>query len=207
MKPSFHLAIACAILSMSAAFGQTPEEVKAKVKGVKTQAVQTPDFVVGNGGNVKRWKAREWFEIDAEFEIDLANSAGGRDGTLDVIQVNMYVALNAKDDTGKRYVARATQAFNDVPSGEESHVLFFISPSTLKRLFKKDNFLPTSDVQGWGIELVVGGKVLAADSSLGNQPWWEQTESFAMVDGVLVTKNKTPFAPLWGDYDLGVDTP
>lgn len=207
MKLLPSLAFACAILSASAVMGQSPEEVRAKIKGVTTQATQTPEFAVNNTGNVKRWKPKEWLEVDVEFEVDLAPSAGGRDGTLDVIQVNLYVALNAKTDEGKRYVAKATQAFTNVSAKDESHVLFFMSPASLKSLFKKDNFLVTSDVQGWGVELVVGGKVLAADSSLGNQPWWEQTDSFAMMDGVLVTKNKTPFAPLWGDYDLEVSNP
>jgi hypothetical protein len=207
MKTPVCFALALALSWASVALGQSPEEVKAKVKDVKTQATQTPDFQLTNVGNVKRWKQKEWLEVDIEFEIDLAQSAGGRDGTLDIIQVNLYLALNAKNDDGKRYVAKATQAFQNVPASEDTHVLFFMSPATLKRIFEKDNFLPTSDIQGWGVELVVGGEVLAGDSSLGNQKWWESADNFAMMDGVLVTKNNTPFAPLWGDYDLEVSNP
>mgnify|MGYP003668691711 CR=1 FL=1 len=200
-------ALLLTLSATSSLWSQNPDEVKIDIKGVKTQALQSPEFTVNSGGALKRWKAKEWLEVDIEFDTKLAQSAGGRDGILGAAQVNLYVALQATDEDGKRYVAKASQNFVDISGSDESHVLFFISPATLKRLLKKDNFLPTSDVQGWGVEVLVGGKVLAADSSLGKNPWWQEAANFAMVDGVLVTKNKTPFAPLWHDYDLQVANP
>lgn len=196
-----------AIATTSSIWSQNADEVKIDIKGVKTQGLQSPEFNINSAGALKRWKAKEWLEVDIEFDAKLAPSAGGRDGVLEAAQVNLYVALQATDENGKRYVAKASQNFVNISADDESHVLFFMAPATLKKLLKKDNFLPTSDVQGWGVEVVVGGEVKAFDSSLGKNPWWQDTSNFAVLDGVLVTKNKTPFSPLWHDYDLQVANP
>ncbi|MCE9518957.1 MAG: hypothetical protein K8R87_05260 [Verrucomicrobia bacterium] len=38
----------------------------------------------------------------------------------------------------------------------------------------------------------------------GQGKWWEDLSKFAVVDGEILPKLKTPFATLWGDYDVDV---
>jgi hypothetical protein len=83
-----------------------------------------------------------------------------------------------------------------------------VTPATLKKVLLKDNG-GKADVSAIGIEIHSGGQMLqgAYFSSTGN-PWWiggdklPDSTKFEFQDGAVIPKSKTPFAPLWGDYDL-----
>ena len=46
------------------------------------------------------------------------------------------------------------------------------------------------------------GQLVGGHSSAGGKFWETNAAQFSTVDGVLLPKAKTPFAPLWGDYDV-----
>ena len=74
----------------------------------------------------------------------------------------------------------------------------------MKSIFQKDNVTASTDVEGYGVEFIAEGKVIAAKSSLGNKPWWESKEALELLDGLLLNKTQTPFANIFGDYDVPV---
>ena len=155
---------------------------------------------------MKRWNPKNWIELDLEFDIKLPEEAGGRKGTYSGLQVNLYVALQHMTKENKREVLTGTLDLLDVPADEPSHALAYISPATLKSIFQKDFVTASSDIQGWGVEIVAEGKVVAAKSSVGKTAWWENKEAFAMMQGMLLNKMETPFAAVFGDYDVPVKT-
>lgn len=195
--------LANAVQAQAPAAGDKLPGVKVKIKGVEVAEQQTPMLEVSNI-KMKRWNPKNWIELDVEFDIKLPEEAGGRKGTYAAMQVNIYVALNHTTKDGKREVITGTLDLVDVPADEPCHALAYISPSTLKSIFQKDFVTAASDVQGWGIEFVAEGKVVAAKSSIGNKPWWENKETFAMLQGMLLNKLQTPFANVFGDYDVQV---
>lgn len=151
----------------------------------------------------KRWRPKNWIEVDVEFEIDLPPDAGGNKGTYGSLRMNVYVALQHMNKDGKREVAAAEMDLVNVPAGEVCHALAYISPATMKMLFQKDLVTASTDVQGWGVEIFAEGTRIAGDSSVGKEPWWEtKKDAFAILPGLLLHKSKTPFAVLWGDYDV-----
>lgn len=181
--------------------GQVPPAVKIDAKKLKISAVETPQFQANNVGE-KRWRPKSWLEIDMEFDIRLPQSEGGRSGSLDTMTVNYFIAMNATTKDGKRQVLKGSFNYVDIPAGETNHALAFVSPATLRRVLQKDTFTAASDVQGWGYEIMVSGQRIAGDSSLGSSPWWEKTDSLNVIDGGILMKQETPFAILWGDYDV-----
>ncbi len=195
--------VAAALQAQAPAGQEALPGVKVDIKRVTVTEQPTPQFSAGNVKE-KRWRPKNWIEVDVEFDIKLPADAGGRNGTYPAMQLNVYLALQHTTKDGKREVIQGTLDLQNIPAGETCHALAYISPASMKSIFQKDIVTATTDIQGWGVEFVAEGKRIAGDSSVGKAPWWEKTESFAMLQGLLLNKLQTPFASLWGDYDVPV---
>lgn len=195
--------ITAPLIRAQAPAGEPAPEIKAKVKGVKMAEQQTPMFNVSNVRD-KRWRPKNWIEVDVEFEIDLPQKAGGNKGTYPSLTVNIYLALNHKDTEGKRTVLEGSLDLVNVPAGEECHALAYVSPATMKLIFQKDNILVSTDVQGFGVEVIAEGQRIAGESKPVSGPWWESSDQLSIQQGAILHKSQTPFAALWGDYDVPV---
>jgi len=197
------LLLASSLQAQAPAPAEKMPAVKVRIKNVQVEEQQTPMLNVSNV-KMKRWTPKNWIELDVEFDIKLPEDAGGRKGTYGGMQLNIYVALQHMSKDNKREVIMGTLDLLDIPADEPCHALAYISPSTLKSIFQKDNVTASSDVQGWGVEFIAEGKVIAAKSSVGKTAWWEKKEAFAIMDGLLLNKLQTPFAAVFGDYDVPV---
>lgn len=204
MKPLFFVCSGAAILlaALSPAAGQeVSQEVKVNVKGVKVQAQNTPQFNVQNMVD-KRWRPKTWLEIDVDFEARKAVNPQDKSPVVESLEFKYFVGLNKATADGKYVVLTATVNYSNIIEKEDQHALVFASPLALARILEKTSFT-TSDVKAIGVEIYRGGG-LAGWYTSGGQRWWDKLEQFSVVDGVLLPKNKTPFAPLWGDYDAQV---
>ncbi|MDZ4403855.1 Amuc_1102 family pilus-like protein [Prosthecobacter sp.] len=197
------LFIASALYAQAPAVQETLPAVKVDIKRVTVTEQPTPQFTASNVKE-KRWRPKNWIEVDVEFDIKVPVDAGGRNGSYSAMQLNVYLALQHMTKDGKREVITGTLDLLNIPAGETCHALAYVSPATMRSIFLKDNVTASTDIQGWGVEFIAEGKRIAGDSSVGKSPWWEKTENFAMLQGSLLNKLQTPFAPLWGDYDVPV---
>lgn len=181
---------------------QTAPQVKVDIKRVTLQEQPTPDLSPSNV-KAKRWRPKNWVEMDVEFDIKLPLDAGGNKGTYGSLQMNVYLALQHSTKDGKRETLTGTFDLQSIPAGEPCHALVYVSPATMKMIFQKDNMTVSSDIQGWGVEVLADGQRIAGDSSLGKDPWWEtKKDAFAFIQGLILHKSQTPFAYLWSDYDV-----
>lgn len=184
--------------------GLRAQTVSAKVdiKQPKISNIQTPQF---NAGNVpdKNWRPKDWLEIDMEFDIKLTQAAGGRNGSLPSMTVHYFLGMNGTTADGRFQVLKGSFEYVDIPAAEKCHALAFVSPATLRRVLQKEGFTAGSDLKAWGVEVVVDGQRVAGESSTG-KPWWEDSAKLAINENTLLPKKDTPFAILWGDYDVGV---
>ncbi len=147
----------------------------------------------------KRWRPKQWLEVQVDFKATIARSLGGREGTYPAIEVRYFLALAGKKTTeGKQVVMSGTITYKDVVNGE-NHALSFVTPASLKRLLEKENG-GKADVSLFACEILAGGEVIGGKST-GPGKWWEATDKIAFEE-VVLPKEKTPFAPLWGDFDL-----
>ncbi|MGV3662789.1 MAG: Amuc_1102 family pilus-like protein [Prosthecobacter sp.] len=200
--------ISALAFSFSAAHlcAQAPVPLKEpiQVKMGRTVVGEQPTPQFSGGVKEKRWRPKTWIEIDVEFDIKVATAAGGNKGTYSALQVNVYLATQQMKD-GKRVVLKGSFDVSSIPAGESCHVLGYVSPANLRAIFQKDNVTASTDIQGWGVEIMAEGQRVATDSSLGKGAWWETgKDAFIIADGMVVHKSETPFSILWGDYDLTV---
>lgn len=198
------MAAASGISTLSA---QVAQMVKVDVKDIKTQDQKTPQFQA-NGVKEHVWRPKTWLEIDMEMDVKKAKTAGDNTTMVDALEVKYFIGLNATDANKKNYVLTGTMTLQNIPTraGERAHALAFVSPSTLRRLLgDTKQFNSSVDIKAIAVEISHGGQVIGGYPT-GQGKWWEDLAKFAVVDGEILPKIKTPFAPLWGDYDVDVKT-
>ncbi len=173
------------------------KEIKIDQVDMKVEQQFTPQI---NPVNVveKRWIPKTWLEAQVNFKATIATALGGRLGTYPTLEAKYYIALaGTKTPEGKQIVLTGTIVYKDVPSGD-CHLLAYVAPSTLKRVLKKES-TGKPEIAAFAVELSAGGALMGGKSSGGK--WWEPADKLAFED-VVLSKDKTPFAPLWGDFDL-----
>ena len=189
-------------LTFSMSFAQdASQEIRVK----KVKAVVAPQMtpnIQAQFVTEKRWKPKTWIEIDTQFEVELARALGGEQASYGALEFKYYLATNAKDKEGKTIVLSGTINYTNVPAGE-NHALAYISPASLRSALKKEDG-GKNDIVAYAVAVSAGGTLLAGDSSM-NGRWWEDATKVAIIDGQVVPKGKTPFAVLWGDYDVQSD--
>lgn len=179
---------------------ETSKEVKVDVKKITAQAQNTPQFNVQNMVD-KRWRPKAWLEIDVEFEAKKATA----DTTvgIDSLEFRYFVGLNKVDKaTGKHVVLTATINYVNIAEKESQRALAFVAPASLSKILEKTTFV-NADIKAVGVEVYKGAAVAGFSSTTSNR-WWANMDQFSVVDGALLPKKSTPFAPLWGDYDVEV---
>jgi hypothetical protein len=189
-------------LALTMSFAQDVSQ-EIRVKKVKaTVAPQMTPNIQAQFVTEKRWKPKTWIEIDTEFEVELAKALGGELAAYGALEFKYYLATSARDKDGKTIVMSGTINYTNVPAGD-NHALAYVSPSALRRALSKEDG-SKNDVIAYAVAVSAGGTLLAGDSSQ-NGRWWEDTAKFAVMDGLVISKAKTPFAMLWGDYDVQSD--
>ncbi|MDB6007035.1 MAG: hypothetical protein JWR15_4022 [Prosthecobacter sp.] len=202
------LLVSSALQAQAPATGEKLPDVKVRIKNVQVEEQQTPQLNVSNI-KMKRWTPKNWIEFDVEFDIKLPAEAGGRKGSYSGMQLNIYAALQemTKEAAGgkpKRIVLQGTLDLLDIPADEPCHALGYISPAMMKSITQKDSVTASVDIQGWGVEIIVDGKVIAAKASVGKTAWWENKDIYQIMQGTVLNKMQTPFAAVFGDYDVPV---
>jgi hypothetical protein len=190
------------VLSTDFARGQTVElskELKVDVKGVKAESQYTPQIQATNV-NDKRWKPKNWLEVDVAFEAKKAKTPGDTSNMVDSVDFKYFVALNKTDKDGKYVLLTANITYLNVIEKEAQHAMAFVSPAALERLLEKTTF-SNADIKAVGVEIYRDGALAGWNSNAGGR-FWEKLDGFAVTDGLLLPKVKTPFSVLWGDYDL-----
>lgn len=191
------------MLGVQLACGQSVEvskELKIDVKSIKAEPNFTPQIPAANTKD-KRWRQKVWLEVDVAFEAKKAKTPGDNSTMVDSVEVKYFVALNKTDKDGKLVMLTANITYLNVIEKEEQHVMAFVSPAALERLLEKSTPLLGADVKGVGVEIYRNGALAGWNSSAGGR-FWEKLDGFAVSDGLLLPKAKTPFSVLWGDYDL-----
>ena len=198
-----------ALMALSgAAFSQElSKDIKVEIKNVKASEQQTPQIQVTNVKD-KVWRPKKWLELDVDFDAKKAKAAGDTSTMIDSLEVKYFVALNKTDKAGKFYAFTATVQYANVPARgpvDKCHLLMFASPATMARILEKPEFSGQTDIKATGVEFYHGGELCGWESSLGKTAqgrWWADLTKFTLVEGALQPKSKTPFAVLWGDYDI-----
>ncbi len=121
---------------------------------------------------------------------------------MDQLEFKYYVALNKMTKDGKYMLLTATIIYTNIPVKDKVHALAFVSPASRQRALLDKSDFTIGDIKAVGVEVNYGGQLVGGKST--SAKFWDNLDSFSLVDGVILPKLKTPFAPVWGDYDVDV---
>ncbi len=164
------------------------QQIKVDIKDVNVETMPTPQFAY-QGESKRLPSAREWIEVEVEFEVESAN----RDQKyVDDVEFTYYVVMN--DDKNTMLVERVTHI--NVPVKSEIFSNVFVSPSTIVNLTGSEAS-SASVVQAVAVEVRFQGALVGGEATdKASTKWWQ---TMARTEGLLLPKNETPFAILWTD--------
>lgn len=180
-----------------AAGGKAEELLKFKKCEIAIQ--KAPEFAI-NGTTAKRFKQKDWIEVEFEIDVKAPKGADKELRFLDDVNIKYYVYLQPTNPE-KLKVLVADVTYINVPIDETIHSVVYLSPATLYNI-SGEKLVNKGMITYYGAEATHNGKIVGLFSSkmFNNAPWWNNPKLPPVENGRLLPKNKTPFAPLWFDY-------
>ncbi len=203
MKTQHLIITLLAFFAVSSAFSQAaPPTVKVDIKDVKIDSIESPQFQASNLP-AKSWRPKKWMQVDVHFKVTKAKTVDPNP-YVDALEFKYFISLNTTDPVSKKFILlTSTINYVNISSKDlQSHAMAFVSPAAISRLLGKAD-ITVADVKGVGIEVSYGGQIVGGHAQPAGK-WWEDLSKFTVIDGNLLPKNKTPYAPLWSDYDVDV---
>jgi hypothetical protein len=118
------------------------------------------------------------------------------------LEFKYYIALNKVSKSGKYPLLTGTSYYVNIPAREKCHAIALVSPSTLAKLLDKAD-VTIGDIKAVAVDVNSGGQSTGAQGGKSTAgKFWDKLDSFDVIDGAILPKAKTPFAPVWGDYDV-----
>jgi len=161
------------------------------IKELTVEIQQTPEFQAGNVKGKSVPRARDWLEVEVEFEVETAP----KDAAAPAVMFRYYIALRGAD--GKARTLRGDVTHVNIPGNEEMYSAVYVSPSKLASVTGKTSGFAESDIIAIGVGIYVDGLAKSGEALKMPNGWW-QRDSVQTEPGVLSRKD-TPFALLWID--------
>ena len=160
----------------------------------------TPEYNIGNGPQRKA-RSQTWLWVEVSFTYSAAPPAPQ---VLPELTFNYYILLNNASRTNPTgTLLTGTVTHTGVTSDKETHhSVMLVSPQTLRGLFDgKPPSNISSAAVAIGVTASINGQLVAEQSigkGKGTRQWWQNFQQGPA--GLVLTKDQTPFAPLFYDY-------
>jgi hypothetical protein len=197
-----HLFSAAAILvaATSLSLAQAPAGQVIKITDIQPTLEKSPEFNVPIGPQRKA-NSQDWLWIEVSFQCRIP---GVNPPALPEVTFNYYVLLNnpsPQNRTGT--LLTGSVVHTGVISGTDTHhSVMLISPQTLKGMFGgKTPSSVAAAIQAIGVTATVQGQMqseLSIGKGKGRPQWWNSFQQGP--PGLVLSKDQTPFAPLFYDY-------
>jgi len=175
-------ALASLLLITVTSFGQRSDYTVAKIAPA---VILSPAVSFTFGPQHPQGRAEQWLEVEVNFQ--------SRVDWTDELTVKYYILLAGQCLTG-------SVTHIDIPAGRDLYSVMYVPPRTIARILN-GRPLTSLDIQDVGVQLVSKGQVVATKSfkTPGDQQWWQNLQQ---VNGKVLNKDQTPFAPLiWDRYE------
>ena len=198
--------IYAAVSSVTAQEPPNPADTAAyKIDKILPALIDSPEINAGNYKKQTRSKSK-WLEVDLAFERD---DRDDKSYSGDV-RIDYFILLNnAKTQPdSKPTLLTGSISHSDIPVDKSLHAAAFVSPRALAKLFGgKTPSSVSQTILDLGVTITANEQLVAIKtlkgSIVGDQGWWDtELNSMTSVTGLVLEKEKTPFAHLSWDYYL-----
>ena len=193
---SLLLASVAVAISVLPTLAQTAN-TEFQITRITPDLVTTPEYSISYGPkNKKVPRNKDFVELEVTFDWQ---PKAAKPQFLDDLTINYYVLLNNKSkEYPKGTLLTGSVTHTAIPQGKGMNSVMYISPRTLERFF--DGKAPSTvnaAVVDVGVTITQQGQLVAEKSLRGKGKWWEDNQA---VQGYVLNKNESPFAPLAWDY-------
>ncbi len=191
--------IAATFLSASAQLN-----TEFQIRKISPSIITTPalNYVTGP---VKPSRSKNWMELEVAFEWHPVNAA---EKFADDVIVNYYVLMAGKSvdsPNGTLLTGQVTLISVPAKTSTPRRTVMYLSHRTMQHFSGgKEHYSTQSVLNNVGVTISYHGKVVAEKSLNGTGEWWKNLHP---VSGYLVSKEMSPFAPLFSDYYEDVKKP
>ena len=179
----FTLAAAVMLAFGSDAMAQVGAPVgpgSAKLGKVEPSVVKTPEYQI-TGGQNKRYKLREWLEIEFDYATVPEE--------IDELTFKVYIEIEKKLLDGE-------VTYINIPKDREHWGVVYVAPKTLEKLTGGKALTANSIENVWVTVLHQGQEI---DKPIAFKPGSGPVPNLPHLTGLVLTKDQTPFAPLYYD--------
>jgi hypothetical protein len=185
------------LATVAASAVQAQQNTEFQIVKITPDLVTTPEYSISYGPkNKKVTKNKDFIELEVSFDWQ---PKAKLPQFLDDLTLNYYVLLNNKSkEQPKGTLLIGSVTHTAIPQAKGMNSVMYISPRTLERFF--DGKAPgtvSSAIVDVGVTVTKQGQLVAEKSWKGKGQWWSNLEQ---VNGYVLNKNETPFAPLAWDY-------
>jgi hypothetical protein len=152
-----------------------------QITKITPDLIPTPQFAFGGGPQRQTNQRDRWLEVEVEFKATPE--------LTDELTFKYYILFNGTLLTGE-----VTHV--NIPAGRENRSVIYVPPRVLARFANKRAITETL-CQNVAVQIVQGGAVKAEAYLNRAQPQW--FEALPQVSGLVLSKDQTPFAPLYWD--------
>jgi hypothetical protein len=177
MKTFSLFACALALVAVTASAQSPVGPGSVKLGKVQPEVVKTPEYNV-TGGPQKRSKTGQWLEVEVEFET--------KPEDIDELTFKYTILVEKKLLDGE-----VTHV--NIPKGRDHYSVIYVSPRTLEKLTGGKPLTGASIENVW-VECSKQGQILDKASFRPGVP-----PNLPHLPGLVLTKDETPFAPLFYD--------
>jgi hypothetical protein len=180
----------------------TPANSPIKIESISPTFEKTPDFSIGLGPQRKA-PSQDWLWVEVAFTYQPKAPSPQPAAAAD-IQVDFYVLLAnpSKLSPAGTLLTASMNLVGVVPGNQVHHTVALVSPQVLKSLFGgKAPTSVASAFQAVGVTMKYNGQLageLSIGKGKGRAQWWQALQPGPQ--GLLLSKDQTPFAPLFYDY-------
>ncbi len=196
---SLAVSVIIAGFASGSANGQSVPGGKGTFEKPTFDDLQSPEFMIGGGGKQKRFKGKEWLEI--ETKLNLPGEGGRAKGkVIERLTVKWYVAVKNPDKQGSMLLLTKDIEHINVPADEDIYCSVYLSPVSVKRLTGLDR-AGKNAVEAVGYEILINGEKIAAETTKFKVGWWSAaSDKISRSETVpLLSKSETPFRAMWWD--------
>lgn len=181
----------CVLTGIAVAQQLTARQAKVEIDGVKAIMQKTPEYGAQTSDSKKEPKRREWLEVEVAYETDSDSPIG----MIDNLLFKYYIAVKGE---GANYILTESVTYENIPDKEEMYSVVYVSPWSLARMTGEVGRFREADVVAVGVEILFNGERKDVYSST-NAEFWNSGGNFQRPQGMILPKEKSPFAYLWID--------
>lgn len=182
---TFSLAVITLLAAAVAGFAQ---QGNYEIVKISPAVIRTPIYNF-QGDQRRTGQSEQWLEVEVQF---MAKPDWTEDLTF-----KYYILLGTK-----LLVGEVTHI--NIPKGRDLNSVMYVPPRNLLRIFEGKP-LTTASIVNVGVQMLNKGQLVAEKSfKPSTGPWWQTMQQ---VNGLVLNKNETPFAPLYWDRYEAIKPP